>query len=189
MTASKANRGEVSCWIDEAIVNEVQLFQLTPQKRHGAQNYFFGSVRDFNMGKNVVAVSYDAYIPLGEKVLREIAYEAQDRWGLDLRICVVHRVGTLAVGEMSVGIGVSSPHRDESYQASRYIIEQIKIRAPIWKKEHYEDGETEWLKGHALCQHSQSHSHNHSHNHNHDHDHDHSHIQSHQEASGCRHHL
>lgn len=151
------NLGEVTCWITENILDESRIFAITPQKRHGAQNYFFGSVRDFNLGKKVVAVSYDAYIPLGEKVLREISREAQQKWGEDLRICVVHRVGQLGVGEMSVGIGVSSPHRDESYQASRYIIEQIKIRAPIWKKEHYEDGETEWLKGHALCQHHHKH--------------------------------
>lgn len=149
-------RGEVTCWISEGPIREGELCQMTPRKCHGAQNYFFGSVRDFNLGKKVVAVSYDAYIPLGEKILKELAQEAQDRWGLDLRICVVHRVGQLAVGEVSVGIGVSSAHREEAYQASRYIIEQIKLRAPIWKKEHYEDGETEWLKGHALCSHHKS---------------------------------
>jgi molybdopterin synthase catalytic subunit len=146
-------RGEITCWISEEKINQPQILEMTPQRSHGAQNYFFGSVREVNLGKKVVAVSYDAYIPLGEKILREISMEAQDQWGFELRITVSHRVGALNVGECSVGIGVSSPHRDEAYQASRYIIEQIKKRAPIWKKEFYEDGETEWLKGHALCQH------------------------------------
>ncbi|MEY4615440.1 MAG: hypothetical protein RJB66_400 [Pseudomonadota bacterium] len=145
--------GEVFCCIAEGPLDPEAIFQFTQQMQHGAQNYFFGAVREVNLGKTVMAVSYDAYAPLGEKILREIAREAQDHWGKDLRIYVQHRVGQLAVGEVSVGIGVSSLHRDESYMASRFIIEQIKIRAPIWKKEHYEDGETEWLKGHALCQH------------------------------------
>lgn len=68
-----------------------------------------------------------------------------------MRICIVHRIGKLAQGDISVGVGVSSPHRDECYQASRYVIEEIKRRAPIWKREAYESGETEWLKGHMLC--------------------------------------
>ncbi|MGK5082190.1 molybdenum cofactor biosynthesis protein MoaE [Bdellovibrionota bacterium FG-1] len=118
---------------------------------HGAQVCFFGVVRDFNDGKKVVAVSYDAFVPMAEKVLAELIVECQKRWGDDLRVIVRHRIGRLGVGEVSVGIAVSAAHRDEAYQASRYLIEQIKVRVPIWKKEHYENGETEWLKGHALC--------------------------------------
>ena len=101
-----------------------------------------------------MAVSYDAFVPLAEQILKEIADEACKQWGEDLRIFIQHRTGRLEPGEVSVAIGVSSMHRNESYLASRYIIEQIKVRAPIWKKEHYENGETEWLKGHALCQHA-----------------------------------
>lgn len=130
----------------------VGLFQ---ESGHGAQNFFFGAVRPENLGKTVVAVSYDAFVPLAEKVLDEIAQEASGQWGGELRIGIWHRTGRLAPGEISVAIGVSSPHREEAYRASRYAIEQIKLRAPIWKKEHYSNGETEWLKGHALCQHHQ----------------------------------
>ncbi|MCC7441564.1 MAG: molybdenum cofactor biosynthesis protein MoaE [Bdellovibrionales bacterium] len=119
---------------------------------HGAQNLFFGAVRETNHGKRVLAVSYDAFAPLAEATLRDICGEAAGRWGEDLRFRVLHRTGRLGVGELSVAIGVSSRHREESYQASRYVIEELKKRAPIWKKEHYEGGETEWLKGHALCQ-------------------------------------
>jgi molybdopterin synthase catalytic subunit len=119
---------------------------------HGAEILFLGVVRDINMGKTVTAVAYDAFGPLAEKTLTEIASEAKIKWGQDLQVVIHHRTGTLKVGEASLAIAVSSRHRDESYQASRYIIEEIKERAPIWKKEFYLDGETEWLKGHALCQ-------------------------------------
>ena len=144
----------IFCEVTDQNINPVETFQQANDLGHGAQNFFFGAVRAINGGREVVAVEYDALIPLAEKVLREISAEAQEKWGSDLKISVRHRTGKLKVGEISVAIGVSSKHRDESYQASRYIIEQIKVRVPIWKKEYYINGETEWLKGHALCQHT-----------------------------------
>lgn len=147
---------KILCKILETPIESNEVFQFTHHPSHGAQNFFFGAVRGKNMGRDVVAVEYDAAIQLAETTLREIAQEAQTQWGESLKICVLHRIGKLAVGEVSVAIGVSSPHRDESYQASRYVIEEIKKRAPIWKREFYLDGETEWLKGHALCQHEPS---------------------------------
>jgi molybdopterin synthase catalytic subunit len=116
----------------------------------GAQVVFWGLVRKLNEGRTVLAVTYDAHAPLAEKTLREIGEEARGRWGADLRVVIMHRTGRLEVGEASVVIGVASPHRDEAYQASRYIIEQIKVRSPIWKQEHYADGDSEWLAGHSL---------------------------------------
>ena len=149
----------IFCQVLNAEISEKEIFQRVRSDEHGGVNVFFGAVRDFNAGKKVVAVSYDSYEPLAEKIFHEIAEEACARWGSSLRICVVHRVGRLKCGEISVGIGVSSRHRDESYQASRYIIEEIKHRAPIWKKEFYENGETEWLRGHALCAQAGEHAH------------------------------
>lgn len=145
--------GRIHCKILNERIDPNRVFEFASDFGHGAQNFFFGSVRSQNLGREVVAVGYDAAPPLAEKVLNEIATEALSRWGHKLRVCVLHRVGKLSVGEISVAIGVSSPHRDESYLVSRYIIEEIKKRAPIWKKEFYSDGESEWLKGHALCQH------------------------------------
>jgi molybdopterin synthase catalytic subunit len=109
-------------------------------------------VRDHNEGKKVSAVSYDVHAPLAEKTFREIGLEAQERWGHDLRIAIIHRAGRLEVGEASVVVGVGSGHRDEAFQASRYLIEQVKVRSPIWKQEHYADGDSEWLQGHSLRQ-------------------------------------
>ena len=119
----------------------------------GAQLVFTGVVREQNQGRAVNGVSYDAYAPLAENVFREIAAEAAKRW-VGTSVAIIHRVGRLGVGEVSVAVVVSSPHRGEAYSASRFAIDELKVRAPIWKQEHYIDGESEWLPGHALCQHS-----------------------------------
>jgi molybdopterin synthase catalytic subunit len=120
---------------------------------HGACNSFIGIVREVNHGKKVVSVSYDAYVPLAIKTLTEIAKEAQTKWVSESNIFIQHRTGTLQVGEVSVAILVYTKHREESFQMCKYIIEELKVRVPIWKKETYIDGETEWLRGHALCSH------------------------------------
>ena len=124
---------------------------------HGAQAVFAGMVRNHNQGKKVLGVSYDAFSPLTLQVFQEIAQAAKARWGQDLNIQLWHRTGRLEIGDLSVAIVVSSRHRDESFKASRFIIEELKHKAPIWKKEHYEDGDSEWLQGHALCSHDHSH--------------------------------
>lgn len=118
---------------------------------HGAQTLFLGVVREMNEGRKVVAVSYDAFPPLAEKTLLEICAEARASWGPDLATGVVHRTGRLEVGEASVAVVVGSPHRAAAYEASRYLIEQLKVRVPIWKKEHYQDGDARWLRGHPLA--------------------------------------
>ena len=139
--------------VDETPIDGNELLKdLMLDPAHGGLTTFFGIVRNRNHGRQVEAVSYDGYVPLAEKMLRDICEEAQQKWGA-MRVYVVHRLGKLGVGETSVAIGVSTPHRDEAYEASRYVIEQLKVRLPVWKKEHYMNGETEWLRGHALCGH------------------------------------
>ena len=113
----------------------------------GAVLLFLGTVRERNEGRPVSGMSYEAYESMARAVLAEIAGEVAAELGHD-RIAVVHRVGSLAVGEVSVAIAVSSPHRDEAYRASRHVIEEIKKRLPVWKLEHYLDGERRWLPGH-----------------------------------------
>lgn len=117
---------------------------------HGAQILFTGAVRNHNEGKPVSAVTYEAFEPLAVKSLTEISKEAADQFGQDMTIQVWHRLGRLEIGELSVAILVTSRHRDASYRASRHIIEEMKKRTPIWKHEHYVEGESEWLKGSAL---------------------------------------
>lgn len=112
----------------------------------GAVLLFLGIVRDHNDGRSVTGMEYQAYTEMAEEVLRELADEVARRWETD-RIAIVHRIGSLDVGEASVAIAVSTPHRAEAYEASRYVIEEIKVRLPIWKREHYVDGERRWVPG------------------------------------------
>jgi molybdopterin synthase catalytic subunit len=121
---------------------------------NGAMDMFVGRVRNHNMGKAVNAVSYDAFAPLACSVFSELCAEAHQQFGDKLRIYIEHHKGKLTIGGISVVIAVGSPHRDESFKACRYLIEELKKRAPVWKQEHYVDGDSEWVQGHALCGHS-----------------------------------
>ncbi len=114
----------------------------------GAVVLFVGTVRDHAEGRRVDGVSYDAYEAMARDVLHAVAVEAAALLGTE-RVAVVHRIGALDIGEVSVAIAVSSPHRAEAYEASRYVIEEIKKRLPVWKKERYADGEEVWVAGTA----------------------------------------
>jgi molybdopterin synthase catalytic subunit len=110
---------------------------------HGAGILFVGVVRDKNDGRAVTGMEYTAYRPMAEKELAGIAREVEERF--EASVVIVHRIGELTIGEASVAIAVGHGHRDEAYQASRYAIEQLKARVPIWKREHYVDGTREWV--------------------------------------------
>ena len=95
-------------------------------------------------GERVVALEYEAYESMALSVLREIAAEIEERFGVR-RLAILHRTGRVGVGEASVAIAVAHPRRGTAYDASRYIIEQLKRRVPVWKREHYTDGTREWV--------------------------------------------
>ena len=105
----------------------------------GAIVTFTGVVRDNGRGRPVSALDYEAYAPAAEKMMERVADEIRAKWGLE-RVAIVHRTGLLPVGEASVVISISSPHRDAAFDAARYAIERLKEIVPIWKKEHYDDG-------------------------------------------------
>ena len=105
---------------------------------------FEGWVRNHNDARAVTALDYQAYGPLAESEGAAILEEAVARFGLRAARCV-HRVGALAIGEMAVWVGVSADHRDTAFAACRWIIDEVKQRVPIWKNEHYADGESGWL--------------------------------------------
>jgi adenylyltransferase/sulfurtransferase len=143
----------------------------------GGYAAFEGWVRDLNEGRKVRRLEYEAFEALAVREGGRIVAEACARFGVRNARCV-HRVGDLALGEIAVWVGVSAPHRDEAFRACRWIIDEVKHRVPIWKKEHYVDGDSGWVncercataprEGHA-------HDHDHAHDHNHAHDHDHAH--------------
>lgn len=109
----------------------------------GALCLFVGTVRDHNRGRRVVRLEYEAYEQMALPLLQEIADETARRWPVTA-VHLVHRLGTLAVGEASVAVAVASPHRDEAFQACRHAIDTLKRTVPIWKKEFYADGSA-WL--------------------------------------------
>jgi len=109
----------------------------------GSDLIFIGKVRNISRGKNVRHIDYEIYNEMALKELNRIADEASSNHEIN-RIIIIHRYGRVMLGEASIVILVSSPHRDSSYQASRYIIDEIKKRVPIWKKEFYDDG-SEWI--------------------------------------------
>ena len=110
----------------------------------GACVMFEGWVRDHNEGRTVVRLGYQAYAPLARAEGEAILAEAVARFGLRQAGCV-HRTGTLAIGELAVWVGVSAGHRGAAFDACRWIIDEVKRRVPIWKNEHYADGESGWL--------------------------------------------
>jgi len=112
----------------------------------GAVLLFLGVVRNHHQGRKVEGLVYEAYREMAEETLALIAAEAGERFGTD-RVAVLHRIGALGVGEVSTAIGVATPHREEGYGASRYIIEEIKKRLPVWKLERYADGDSGWVEG------------------------------------------
>ena len=110
---------------------------------NGALSLFIGTVRDVNGNRTVEAIEYNAYAPMAEREMDEIAHEAAERFGT-AHIVIEHRTGYVTLGQASVAIAVAHAHRAPAMDASRWIIEQLKVRVPIWKKEHYVDGTREW---------------------------------------------
>jgi molybdopterin synthase catalytic subunit len=110
----------------------------------GGYAAFEGWVRDSNEGQRVRGLEYEAFEALGVREGERIIAEALERFGIAHAACA-HRLGALAVGELAVWVGVSAAHRDEAFRACRYIIDEVKHRLPIWKKEHYLNGESGWV--------------------------------------------
>lgn len=111
---------------------------------NGAVLLFLGTVRDANDGRPVTALDYSAYRGMAEHEMAAIAREAAERFNVQ-DLVIEHRLGELALGDASVAIAVGHPHRAAAYDASRYVIEELKRRVPIWKREHYVDGTREWV--------------------------------------------
>lgn len=131
----------------EIVADVIDPRQLRMEVEHqsaGASVCFEGWVRDHNEGRNVVALDYEAYAPIADKEGQAILAEAMQRFELHSVRCQ-HRVGALQLGDCAVWVGVSSSHRAAAFDACRYIIDEVKSRVPIWKKEHYSEGDSGWI--------------------------------------------
>ncbi|PTY78102.1 molybdenum cofactor biosynthesis protein MoaE [Heyndrickxia sporothermodurans] len=113
------------------------------QREAGAITTFIGTVRELTNGKRTLYLEYEAYISMAVKKFEQIGQEISERWP-GTKTAITHRIGRLGITDIAVVIATSTPHRAESYEANRYAIERIKEIVPIWKKEHWEDGE-KWI--------------------------------------------
>jgi molybdopterin synthase catalytic subunit len=136
--------------VSDEVIDPRRVEGLVIDEASGALVTFAGTVRDHARGKTVTALEYEAYPPAAEKMLEQIGDEIFDRWGIR-NVAIQHRFGLLHIGETSVVIAVSSPHRDAAFEACRYAIERIKVIVPIWKREIYEDGAV-WIGSEAEYQ-------------------------------------
>jgi molybdopterin synthase catalytic subunit len=128
----------------EAPIRSQELMEQVRGDGDGAVALFLGTVRDHNEGRRVLRLEYHAYPEMAESEMRRIEEEALDRFEVS-RVAVVHRSGTLAIGEASVAVAVAAAHRAAAMEACRWAIDTLKTRVPIWKKEFFEDGEV-WVE-------------------------------------------
>ncbi|WP_238389652.1 molybdenum cofactor biosynthesis protein MoaE [Virgibacillus sp. MSP4-1] len=117
--------------------------QQVTNPKAGAVNLFVGTVREWTGDKQTQYLEYEAYVEMAEKMLQKIGTEIQEKWP-GARVTIQHRIGRMEISDIAVIVAVSTPHRNESYEASRHGIERIKQMVPIWKKEFWTDGES-WV--------------------------------------------
>jgi molybdopterin synthase catalytic subunit len=129
--------------ISKEPINIQEVIDKVVQREAGAITTFIGTVRELTKGKKTLYLEYEAYEAMAVKKLEQIGTEIEQRWEGSL-VAMTHRVGRLDITDVAVVIAVSTPHRADAYEANRYAIERIKEIVPIWKKEHWEDGEA-WM--------------------------------------------
>jgi molybdopterin synthase catalytic subunit len=125
--------------VTEETIDAVAVAETVRHDEAGAVIVFEGVTRNHHEGRRVVRLEYEAYASMAQTHMQDIARRACSQWP-DIRMAMVHRVGVVAIGEASVVIAVSAPHRDQAYAASRFAIDELKATVPIWKKEVYDDG-------------------------------------------------
>jgi molybdopterin synthase catalytic subunit len=127
---------------DQPIVLGTLVSQVQSASRGGVA-CFLGTVRDHHEGRQVLRLDYSAYAAMAEAECARIVAEAESRW--NVAVALTHRLGQLEIGDTSVAVVAASAHRDEAFLACRYVIEELKRRVPIWKKEYFADGTVEWV--------------------------------------------
>jgi molybdopterin synthase catalytic subunit len=125
-------------------IDITQLYADVERADCGAIVLFMGTVRDVTDGRRTLALDYEAYAGMAERQMRDIEAEVRSRWPIR-EIGLVHRLGHLTIGQISVAVAVSGPHREETFAACRHAIDQLKAKVAIWKKEHWSDGESQWI--------------------------------------------
>ncbi|MEM6799242.1 MAG: molybdenum cofactor biosynthesis protein MoaE [Planctomycetota bacterium] len=130
--------------ITDQPIDTAALLNAAQQPAAGAVVLFVGITREFTDGRQTNELSYEAYAPMAEQEMRRLCEAAKDRWPL-VAAGIVHRIGVVPLAEASVAIVASSPHRADAFEAGQWLIDELKRSVPIWKREHYADGATEWV--------------------------------------------
>ena len=137
--------------IKERKISLTEAEKFISSSDYGASIYFTGTVRNQNNNKSVIGITYDSHDALVLKSFKEIYEETDKKLNIQKKaIFIEHAKGYLNLGEISIIIAIACKHRDQAYILSRYVIEEIKKRSPIWKKEHYIDNQSDWLKGNPI---------------------------------------
>ena len=137
--------------IKERKISLTEAEKFISSSDYGASIYFTGTVRNQNNNKSVIGITYDSHDALVLKSFKEIYEETDKKLNIQKKaIFIEHAKGYLNLGEISIIIAIACKHRDQAYILSRYVIEEIKKRSPIWKKEHYTDNQSDWLKGNPI---------------------------------------
>ena len=137
--------------IKERKISLTEAEKFISSSDYGASIYFTGTVRNQNNNKSVIGITYDSHDDLVLKSFKEIYEETDKKLNIQKKaIFIEHAKGYLNLGEISIVIAIACKHRDEAYILSRYVIEEIKKRSPIWKKEHYTNNQSDWLKGNPI---------------------------------------
>lgn len=125
-------------------IDTAELLRLVTSPAAGAIVLFLGTVREFTHGRQTVALDYEGYPEMAEKKLAELEQQARAKWPL-VECALVHRLGRLELAEASVAVAVSSPHRQVAFEAGKWLIDTLKEVVPVWKRENWADGQTEWV--------------------------------------------
>jgi molybdopterin synthase catalytic subunit len=139
----EVSQSPASAFITAEPLDLVDLLSKAHHPGAGAVVLFSGEVRDSNGGRGVDCLEYESYVPLAEKMIREILDGAKEKWGLRVALAQ-HRIGRLSIGEPAVAVITAAAHRREAYEASQHIIHRIKHEVPIWKCEYFSDGDHRW---------------------------------------------
>lgn len=144
-TSAKKPYEQDSFAISFAPLSLVEVYELASDSKNGAVVTMSGTVRNQTDGKAVICLEYQAYEPMAMQVFYQIANQIRAKWSDVNRVVIHHRIGRLSIGEISVLVAVGCPHRSEAFEACRYAIDTLKHNAPIWKKEFWEDGTSNWV--------------------------------------------
>jgi molybdopterin synthase catalytic subunit len=133
----------VTVYLTESPLDLAELLASVQSPERGGVACFVGTVRNHHGGREVLRLDYSAYAPMVEAECARIVAEAESRWRV--AVALQHRIGRLEIGDAAVAVAAASAHRDEAFVACRHVIEELKRRVPIWKREVYADGTVEWV--------------------------------------------